>query len=83
MTVKGSLELKQISVLADVDGLNAGTIDLDVKGHSCTMSPAVAQKRPHVLAAESSEGDGEATEALAARSGLCGGVFGGGVGEDS
>ncbi len=44
--VKGSLDLKQISVLADVDGLNAGAIDLDVKGHNCTTSPAVAQKHP-------------------------------------
>ena len=44
--VKGSLELKQVSVLADVDGLNAGTVDLDLKGHNCTTTPAVAQKRP-------------------------------------
>ncbi len=45
-TVKGSLDLKQISVLADVDGLNAGAVDLDVKAHNCTTPPAVAQKRP-------------------------------------
>jgi translocation and assembly module TamB len=45
-TVKGSLELKQVSVLADVDGLNAGTVDLDLKGHNCTTPPAVAQKHP-------------------------------------
>jgi translocation and assembly module TamB len=45
-TVKGSLELKQLSVLADVDGLNAGTVDLDVNGHNCTTPPAVAQKHP-------------------------------------
>jgi len=44
--VKGSLELKQVSVLADVDGLNAGTVDLDLKGHNCTTPPAVAQKHP-------------------------------------
>jgi translocation and assembly module TamB len=44
--VKGSLELKQISVLADVDGLNAGTVDLDLKAHNCTTAPAVAQKHP-------------------------------------
>ena len=46
MTVKGSVELKQISVLADVDGLNAGAIDLDLKGHNCATSAAVAQKHP-------------------------------------
>jgi translocation and assembly module TamB len=45
-TVKGTLELKQISVLADVDGLNAGTVDLDLNGHNCTTPPAVAQKHP-------------------------------------
>jgi translocation and assembly module TamB len=45
-TVKGSLELKQISVLGDVDGLNAGTVDLDLNGHNCTTPPAVAQRHP-------------------------------------
>ncbi len=45
-TVKGSLELKQISVLADVDGLNAGAVDLDLKAHNCTTPAAVAQKHP-------------------------------------
>jgi translocation and assembly module TamB len=44
--VKGSLELKQVSVLADVDGLNAGTVALDLKGHNCLTPPAVAQKHP-------------------------------------
>ncbi|HWY99747.1 MAG TPA: translocation/assembly module TamB domain-containing protein [Edaphobacter sp.] len=44
--VKGSLELKQLSVLADVDGLNAGTVALDLKSHNCVTSPAVAQKHP-------------------------------------
>ncbi len=44
--VKGSLELKQLSVLADVDGLNAGTVNLDLKGHNCLTPPAVAQKHP-------------------------------------
>ena len=45
-TVKGSLELKQVSVLANVDGLNAGTLDLDLKSHNCVTPPAVAQKHP-------------------------------------
>ncbi len=45
-TVKGSLELKQLSVLANVDGLNAGTVSLDVKGHNCVTPPSVAQKHP-------------------------------------
>ncbi len=45
-TVKGTLDLKQLSVLADVDGLNAGSVDLDLNGHNCTTSPSVAQKHP-------------------------------------
>jgi len=44
--VKGSVELKQVSVLADVDGLNAGSVDLDLNGHNCVTPPAVAQKHP-------------------------------------
>ena len=44
--VKGSVELKQVSVLANVDGLNAGSVDLDLKGHNCATPPAVAQKHP-------------------------------------
>jgi translocation and assembly module TamB len=45
-TVKGSVDLKQVSVLADVDGLNAGSVDLDLNGHNCVTAPAVAQKHP-------------------------------------
>jgi translocation and assembly module TamB len=44
--VKGSVELKQVSVLANVDGLNAGTVDLDLKAHNCVTPAAVAQKHP-------------------------------------
>ncbi len=47
--LKGSLELQQIVVLAGAEGLTGGTIDLDVKGHSCAVTPAVAQKRPNFL----------------------------------
>ena len=46
-SLDGSLELKQLSVLAAVDGLNAGTLDLVLKGHSCAVAPAEAQKKPH------------------------------------
>ena len=45
-SVEGTLELKQIAVLSGVDGLKAGTVDLDLKGHSCNTPPAVAQKHP-------------------------------------
>ncbi len=44
--ITGSIELKQLTYLADVQGLNAGSLDLSVHGHSCTVSPQVAQKRP-------------------------------------
>ncbi|HEV2619062.1 MAG TPA: translocation/assembly module TamB, partial [Acidobacteriaceae bacterium] len=47
VTALGNLELKQISVLADVEGFTGGTVDLDVHGHSCAVSPAVAQTRRH------------------------------------
>ncbi len=45
-TVKGSLELQQISVLAGVDGLDAGSLELNVAGHNCNVEPATAQKKP-------------------------------------
>jgi translocation and assembly module TamB len=45
--VRGTLELKQLSVLADVEGLTAGTMEIAVNGHSCAVSPAVAQTRRH------------------------------------
>ncbi|GGG80659.1 translocation/assembly module TamB domain-containing protein [Edaphobacter dinghuensis] len=44
--VQGTLELNQIAVLSGVDGLKAGTVDLDLNGHSCNTSPVVAQKHP-------------------------------------
>ncbi len=44
--VKGSVDLKQLSQLADVDGLTAGSVALDVKAHNCTTPVAVAQKHP-------------------------------------
>jgi translocation and assembly module TamB len=42
--VNGSLELIQIALLSGVDGLKAGTVDLDVRGHNCLTTPAAAQK---------------------------------------
>ncbi|MEO8737652.1 MAG: translocation/assembly module TamB domain-containing protein, partial [Edaphobacter sp.] len=45
-SVDGSLELKQIAVLSGVDGLKAGTVDLNLRGHSCGTTPAAAQKHP-------------------------------------
>lgn len=45
-SVEGSLELKQIAVLGGVEGLNAGSLEVDVKGHNCYTAPAEAQKQP-------------------------------------
>ena len=45
VAVDGSLELKQLSLLAGVDGLNAGIADFNIRGHNCSVAPAVAQKR--------------------------------------
>ena len=45
--VDGNLELKQIAVLGGVDGLNAGSLELHVKGHNCYTAPQEAQKQPH------------------------------------
>ncbi len=44
--VNGTLDLKQVSVLADVDGLTGGSADLALKGHSCAVSPVAAQTHP-------------------------------------
>ncbi len=44
--VVGSLELKQLQYLAGVDGLDAGSLELNVAGHNCYVAPAAAQKKP-------------------------------------
>jgi translocation and assembly module TamB len=46
-TVKGNVDVKQLGYLTDVAGLKAGTLELAVHGHSCVVSPQVAQKNPH------------------------------------
>jgi translocation and assembly module TamB len=45
--LKGGLDIKQLAYLAGLDGLDAGTLDLEVNGHNCVVSPEVAQKHPH------------------------------------
>ena len=44
--VQGALELAQITVLSGAEGLTAGSVDLELNGHSCSVTPAVVQKRP-------------------------------------
>ena len=47
--VVGSLELKQVSILGGVDGLEAGSVDINIAGHNCYVAPAQAQKKPKLL----------------------------------
>jgi translocation and assembly module TamB len=46
VTLLGNLDLKQLGELANVDGLDAGTMDLSIHGHNCYVTPQVAQKHP-------------------------------------
>ena len=46
VSLKGNVEVPQISVLSGFPGLDAGTVDLDIAGHSCAVTPQVAQKKP-------------------------------------
>jgi translocation and assembly module TamB len=45
----GSLELKQIELLTGAEGLEHGSLELNVAGHSCSVAPAVAQRKPRLL----------------------------------
>jgi translocation and assembly module TamB len=44
-SASGNVGLKQLSYLADVDGLVAGTIDLNLRGHNCVAQPAAAAQQ--------------------------------------
>ena len=46
-SVTGNVDVKQLGYLTDVEGLKAGTLDLTVHGHSCNVTPQVAQRNPH------------------------------------
>ena len=43
-SASGSVGLRQLSYLADVNGLVAGTIDVNLHGHNCVAQPTVAPK---------------------------------------
>jgi translocation and assembly module TamB len=45
-SVTGAIDLKQLGYLAAIDGFRAGTVDLDVNGHSCAVTPQEAQSKP-------------------------------------
>ena len=44
--VNGTLELKQVTVLTDVEGFTGGSVDLAVSGHSCAVTPVGPQAKP-------------------------------------
>jgi translocation and assembly module TamB len=45
--LNGELDLKQVGYLADVPGFDAGSVQLQVNGRNCEVTPQVAQKHPH------------------------------------
>ena len=48
--VTGSVELKQLTLLADIDGFSLGSVDLNLDGHSCGFAPPAAPtKKPKLL----------------------------------
>ena len=44
--VNGTLELKQVTVLTDVEGFTGGSVDLAMSGHSCAVMAAGPQAKP-------------------------------------
>ena len=42
----GDIDLHQLGLLTGVEGFTAGSVDLFLKGHSCLVSPQVAQQHP-------------------------------------
>ena len=46
-TVNGQLEMKQVGLLAGLDGFSAGRVDLNLNGHNCKETPQEVQKKPH------------------------------------
>jgi translocation and assembly module TamB len=44
--VNGTLELKQVTVLTDVEGFTGGSVDLAMSGHSCAVMVAGSQAKP-------------------------------------
>ena len=43
----GGVDLKQLGLLAGLEGFTSGAVELDVHGRNCTVEPDVAQKNPH------------------------------------
>jgi translocation and assembly module TamB len=46
LALNGTVEINQLVLLAGLNGLSGGSIDLGINGHSCSVTPTVAQTRP-------------------------------------
>lgn len=64
VVLRGNVEVPQISVLSGFPGLTAGTVDLDINGHSCAVTPQVAQKRPGFFQRHNPGRKGDSTQTL-------------------
>jgi translocation and assembly module TamB len=45
--LNGQLEMKQVGLLAGLDGYSVGRVDLSLNGHNCRATPQEVQKKPH------------------------------------
>lgn len=60
----GGLEVKQVGLLTGVQGLNAGTLDLNVRARNCEVAPEVAQKKPGFFARRRPKSKAQAEEKM-------------------
>jgi translocation and assembly module TamB len=75
VSLNGALQLKQVSVLADVEGLTAGKMDLDLHGHSCDSAPPKAPTRPRFWQRNAPAGQSTVAAKPASSDGSCVGAF--------
>ena len=68
--VTGGLDLKQLSLLAGLEGFEAGALDLNVNGRNCEVAPQEAQKNPHFWQRRNPHSGGAGGQAVAAQPGL-------------
>ena len=62
--VSGNVELRQLGYLTDTDGLDAGTMDLSLRGHNCNATQPVAPKHPHFWQRHGNAGAAPATKVV-------------------
>ena len=67
--VSGSVGLRQLSDLADVEGLTGGTLDVNLSGHNCAAAQNAAPVRHHPLRLWSQRNGNQARKSAAATGG--------------